>query len=152
MKERTEDAENNHKNTNVGMIHRVLWDPKTGPPHRTQGTTKGSFHMLHFSMGTWELHSIFIVESLTYISYDFKKNSAYQQGKIAPPLKLMRIADLSLLAGPGGIVLPSPLLTLSPSSGSRVISHLLGTCSQLNGPFCQWRILWSTLLEKGYYT
>lgn len=50
----------------------------------------------------------FIMGPLIYVSYDFKKNSAYQQGIIAPPLKLMRIADSSLLVGPGGIVLPSP--------------------------------------------
>lgn len=88
--------------TNVRMIHRILWAPRMGPPYQTQGTTKDSFHTSHFSMGTWELHSIFIMGPLTYVSYDFKKNSAYQQGIIAPPLKLMRIADPPLLGGPRG--------------------------------------------------
>lgn len=97
-----------NKKTNVGMTYRVLWAPKIGPPHQTQGTTKDSFHTSHFSICTWELHSIFIMGPLTYVSYDFKKNSAYQQGIIAPPLKLMGNVDSSLLVGPGGIVLPSP--------------------------------------------
>ena len=58
-------------------------------------------------MRTQELHNIFIMVPLTYVSYDFKTSNAYQQGIIAPPLTLMRIVDPSLPESLWGLVLPS---------------------------------------------
>lgn len=114
----------------------------TRPDLPTKGTKpKIPFHT-YFSMCTQQLHGI-ICGLLICVSTDFKMNSAYQQGVIAPLLKLMRIVDPFLPESPWGQCASSPV------SARGEISHLFGTCPRLNGPYCKWRILWSTPLEKG---
>lgn len=120
---------------------------RLGHPTKLTEQPKMPFHTAHFSMYIQQLHSSFMLGLLIYVSNDFKMNSAYQQGITAPPLKLMRVADPSPQKSPWGhCATPSP--HSQPCSARGEVSHLLGTCSQLNGPFCKQRIMWNTPLNR----
>lgn len=83
-----------------------LTDELTRLGHPTELTEppKIPFHTSHFSMCTEQLHSTFTLGLLLYVSNDFKMNSAYQQGIIAPPLKLMRVMHPSPPKEPMGVL------------------------------------------------
>lgn len=99
------------KKTNKKMNVEIswgLWVHTMGAvPYQTQGETKRFLHTSHFSILYTELRSVSCQGPLTYFSYDFKNNSAYQQGVLPhSPEANETAARLSQGAHEG--LLPSP--------------------------------------------
>lgn len=88
------------KKTNVEITTGVYEFTRWGRPTKPKGKPTISSHPSHFSILYTRAAQCFYQGPLTYFSYDFKKNSAYQRGIIAPLLQLMRTAAPSLPGSP----------------------------------------------------